>query len=146
MPPEMAAPQAIGGDNEVTSQPSSPEFLLPAFESSLRLSSSSTLSQAQEACVSSAEELPVSGQSAGSRLRRFSRSQGIGINKVTRSPSREVSQASTHSLLDASDIRKYKKAGKVTLLRTRLTDFGPDAYILCRATPYSVCALPFEKI
>jgi len=96
------------------SSPSSPEFLLPAFESSLQLSSSPTLGHVQDGCLdSNAEDQVLSGRPAGSRLRRFSRSHSA--KKLTHSPSRVAVQADGQAPLDATDVRKFKKAGKLYL-------------------------------
>lgn len=105
--------RVISEENEVLSSPSSPEFLLPAFESSLQLSSSPILAQAQEDCQDTAEQPPIAGLSASSRLRRFSR--GHAGRKLARSPSRSLSQSDPHPLLDAADVRKYKKAGRLDM-------------------------------
>lgn len=107
--------RAISEDNEMLSSPSSPEFLLPAFESSLQLSSSPILGQVQDGCLdSNAEDQMLSGRPAGSRLRRFSRSHSA--KKLTRSSSRVAVQADVQTMLDATDVRMFKKAGKLYLL------------------------------
>lgn len=113
MPPYTTMERNVSEDNEVTSSPSSPEFLLPAFESSLQLSSSSpTLDQ--QHCIDNVEQRQVSPErSPASRLRRFSRSHSA--KKLSRSPSGANAQLENQITLDATDIRKFKKAGKRTI-------------------------------
>lgn len=99
----------ISEENSALSSPSSPEFLLPAFESTLQVSASPGLDQQ---CADNGVQRQVSPERpAASRLRRFSRSQSI--KKLSRSPSSPPVQLEPQITLDASDIRKFKKAGKL---------------------------------
>jgi hypothetical protein len=146
MPTQVAMARAISDDNEMLStSPSSPEFLLPAFESNLQLSSSPILEQAHEGCLDLVDEQLVAERPTGSRLRRFSR--GHTPKKLTRSPSIGATQADTQSLLDATDVRKFKKAGK-SYIYVCTCYMASRAYnnISFRTTTHSVHTLPFQEI
>lgn len=106
--PSQLMERGDSNENGVLSSPSSPEFLLPAFESNLQLSSSPILDQT-EACADDAE-LQRSERPTVGRLRRFSRGQTI--KKAARSPNRGALQHDSQALLDTADVRKFKKAGK----------------------------------
>lgn len=156
MSTQTAMAREVSEEGEVLSSPSSPEFLLPAFESSLQLSSSPLFGRAHEGCHD--PEQPTTAEpSVGSRLRRLSR--GHAGKKLARSPSCSATRSDTHSLLDAADIRKYKKAGKVKGARLgndcrKLNHTGPlqsnDSHnlftIFQRGTPRKWPQRPIEHL